>query len=498
MLGLMICFITPAFSQNGYNKIFTAPGAMNQVIIDALVDNDTIVCFGTVVDSAENKIGVYFARLDTLGNILLYKTHYDTFNNGFLVIGTSSKLIKAVDGGYVGTARYGQGQACLAIRFDPEGNILWTHQINKGVDKVIYDYGVFEDKGSFLFYGNHQDINYNVDIFCRKIDQFGNFIWHRNYHAFEDDESPRSFMKNNDNSYFLGAYRGKHNAGITDPGYWTQTWIVEIDSMGYVKKDFLTEKSEKQVGPTSMHMQNGELTYTSALMVYNLPGIYVPLMSISMHRINWATGERLWTKLHSERGYLSYWYDVRRMPGQDDWIAVGAHRIYPPGWVQRGYIGRISAEGDLLWSRTDSAVVVPDVGCEGYLVSVDFLSSGSIIAAGYSDVENEQKMWLLKISPDGCMTPINCALSATRLPSGKLAETSVSPNPVADVLTVELPEGEGGRYEVYNSSGRLVLLGELLPSANSTLNVSTLEGGVYFLHVYGRERAYVARFVKVP
>jgi hypothetical protein len=98
-------------------------------------------------------------------------------------------------------------------------------------------------------------------------------------------------------------------------------------------------------------------------------------------------------------------------------------------------------------------------------VSVEFLSSGSIIAAGYSDVENEQKMWLLKISPDGCMTPINCALSATRLPSGKPAETSVSPNPVADVLTVELPEGEGG---------------------------------VYFLHVYGRERAYVARFVKVP
>ena len=143
-------------------------------------------------------------------------------------------------------------------------------------------------------------------------------------------------------------------------------------------------------------------------------------------------------------------------------------------------------------------MVVPDVGCEGYLVSVDFLSSGSIIAAGYSDVENEQKMWLLKISPDGCMTPINCALSATRLPSGKPAETSVSPNPVADVLTVELPEGEGGRYEVYNSSGRFVLLGELLPSANNTLNVSTLEGGVYFLHVYGRERAYVARFVKVP
>jgi len=107
-------------------------------------------------------------------------------------------------------------------------------------------------------------------------------------------------------------------------------------------------------------------------------------------------------------------------------------------------------------------------------------------------------MWLLKISPDGCMTPINCALSATRLPSGKPAETSVSPNPVADVLTVELPEGEGGRYEVYNSSGRLVLLGELLPSANSTLNVSTLEGGVYFLHVYGGERANVARFVKAP
>jgi hypothetical protein len=237
-----------------------------------------------------------------------------------------------------------------------------------------------------------------------------------------------------------------------------------------------------------MHMQNGELTYTSALMVYNLPGIYVPLMSISMHRINWATGERLWTKLHSERGYLSYWYDVRRMPGQDDWIAVGAHRIYPPGWVQRGYIGRISAEGDLLWSRTDSAVVVPDVGCEGYLVSVDFLSSGSIIAAGYSDVENEQKMWLLKISPDGCMTPINCALSATRLPSGKLAETSVSPNPVADVLTIRhtFPDNQALLIRVFDVQGRQVdglqFDAREIPTGQIALRMGSYAAGMYTIN----------------
>jgi hypothetical protein len=497
MLGLMICFITPAFSQNGYNKVFNTPGLQSQNLSDALIDQDTIVCFGTCFDSVQNRFGIYFAKMDTFGHLLTLKTHFETLDNRELVIGFHSELIKLTDGNYICTARYAYGLACLVIKFDRKGDILWKHQVDKGNHHVIYDTGIFEDNNSLFFYGWYQDVYYNDDIFCRKMDKDGNFIWHRNYHAFDDDEFPLALIKNHNNSYFIGAIRDKHNAGISDPGYWTQTWIVEIDSMGYVKKDFLTEKSEKQVGTNSLHYENGELTYSSAIW-YNLPGIYVPLQNISMHRINWATGERLWTKLHSERGYLSYWYDVRRMPGQDDWIAVGAHRIYPPGWVQRGYIGRISAEGDLLWSRTDSAVVVPDVGCEGYLVSVDFLSSGSIIAAGYSDVENEQKMWLLKISPDGCMTPINCALSATRLPSGKLAETSVSPNPVADVLTVELPEGEGGRYEVYNSSGRLVLLGELLPSANSTLNVSTLEGGVYFLHVYGRERAYVARFVKVP
>jgi len=41
----------------------------------------------------------------------------------------------------------------------------------------------------------------------------------------------------------------------------------------------------------------------------------------------------------------------------------------------------------------------------------------------------------------------------------------------------------------------LPLVHQFAPAA---VHLEPLEGGVYFLHVYGEERAYVARFVKAP
>jgi hypothetical protein len=59
-------------------------------------------------------------------------------------------------------------------------------------------------------------------------------------------------------------------------------------------------------------------------------------------------------------------------------------------------------------------------------------------------------------------------------------ETNLYPNPVSDVLTLDL---EGSfRYTVYDVSGRAVMQG-VLSASDHTLSVANLESGVYYIRL---------------
>lgn len=68
------------------------------------------------------------------------------------------------------------------------------------------------------------------------------------------------------------------------------------------------------------------------------------------------------------------------------------------------------------------------------------------------------------------------------------------PNPVSSVLTIEASQNLGGNIEIVDINGKLVKTVRS-EGMNLQIDVSSLENGVYFIHVKGNQQMAVKRFV---
>ena len=73
-------------------------------------------------------------------------------------------------------------------------------------------------------------------------------------------------------------------------------------------------------------------------------------------------------------------------------------------------------------------------------------------------------------------------------------ELSVYPNPVVDVLNLELPGNGSYHYLIFDNMGREVLSGRI--QGEQRISVNTLASGTYILRVMGETKLYQSRFVK--
>ena len=75
-------------------------------------------------------------------------------------------------------------------------------------------------------------------------------------------------------------------------------------------------------------------------------------------------------------------------------------------------------------------------------------------------------------------------------------ELKVYPNPVRDVLNMELPESDGANWtlRLYNAVGNLVLSRTVV--AGESVNVSSLASGVYFLQLSNGDEVLRAKVIK--
>ncbi len=85
---------------------------------------------------------------------------------------------------------------------------------------------------------------------------------------------------------------------------------------------------------------------------------------------------------------------------------------------------------------------------------------------------------------------INAPINANKL--------SVSPNPVTDIVNIELPVAINiTQVRVYNSLGQLVIDENKIPSGNTiTLNMQDYTAGIYFVEISDGEKTYKTKIVK--
>ena len=72
---------------------------------------------------------------------------------------------------------------------------------------------------------------------------------------------------------------------------------------------------------------------------------------------------------------------------------------------------------------------------------------------------------------------------------------SISPNPVNEILNVNLESSSKYNYEIFDVTGRLISDGSFEDKAMN-LNVSQYQSGVYYLSVFNGSGSRVVKFVK--
>ncbi|MFY1047801.1 LamG-like jellyroll fold domain-containing protein [Chryseobacterium sp. GP-SGM7] len=102
---------------------------------------------------------------------------------------------------------------------------------------------------------------------------------------------------------------------------------------------------------------------------------------------------------------------------------------------------------------------------------------GGYIAASIDDVG----IWSRVLTTTEISQLYNSTLSTNDVKSIK-SNTSIAPNPVSDILSVNIPLKGKNVYKIIDINGRIVLTGEL---NDSKINVSSLNNGAYFLDIEG-------------
>ena len=117
-----------------------------------------------------------------------------------------------------------------------------------------------------------------------------------------------------------------------------------------------------------------------------------------------------------------------------------------------------------------------------------YTSYEQVISLSADNVEDDDLGYYVNVTLRRILTGIGFPMASKAL--------KVYPNPVRDVLNMELPESDGANWtlRLYNAVGNLVLSRTVV--AGESVNVSSLASGVYFLQLSNGEEVLSAKVIK--
>ncbi|MBK6929405.1 MAG: T9SS type A sorting domain-containing protein [Saprospirales bacterium] len=163
-----------------------------------------------------------------------------------------------------------------------------------------------------------------------------------------------------------------------------------------------------------------------------------------------------------------------------------------------GWLYKVSPELDSLWSLQLIAPVPEPKVSGNYLGGVGVLSSGNMVAGGYSMYNSQITCWLVKFSTDGCVDTLWCAVTPAWEPDEpeiQPRQLRLYPNPAQETFFVELPEGDYPVWvELYTMDSRLLQRQRL--ESNEALKIAGLPQGIYLCRVIDASGLiYIAKLI---
>lgn len=478
-----------SFSQEGFSKAYDFDNAA-ATFFDMDLDGDHIVLMGNTRIDSIDQWGVFFTRMDTLGNILDYQVYLDS-QNDWMVANTNNGLTKLSNGGFALSATPFSRQAGIVIMIDSIGNMVTTYEypdslVNSIRQKKILE---LEDEG-YLITGYKQ---YPPDVLAKtyvmKIDLEGNKLWEKSYGIPDFNNYYSSLIQEEENKFILGIGVQKPLGGSL-LNFKSQSRILVLDSLGEIQAERITDFSEKEGGAFNIHnTSDGGYIYSASYL-----HIFDAWNTADQQKIVRLDSNLnvVWSKIIGlPIDPMNHLWDLEPTP-DGDWVAFG-NETTPLDNVtmmqdREGRIFKITDSGDSLWNRFDTIGWHPIGAARDYFTGGVVLSSGSIIACGYYDFYDPPKSfaWLYKVNKNGCLTPDDCAYLPVYVPY--LEEENffqIFPNPASEVLNIYFKSNhkrKEGLFRLVDINGRIVF--ELKAEQNDLdykIPLKKYTSGIYFL-----------------
>jgi len=460
-----------------------------------LLSNDTITIYGGIRENDQPAFGLLFSQFDTSGNLLHYKVYNDTKEDNVVRVFPNSFIKLANNEGYAGIGGIFERIFGFLILYNLDGSVK---KVVEYPDDILQDYyiEIIEVSDGFFILGNKQKNNYHQDIFLMKIDKEGNKLWEKSYGHPTRENFYGSIVKLNDNEYVIGGA-----TSIIPPFPQlvknTSNFYV-IDSLGNLKSSWQSQPSVTDRGVTygMQRTEQGGWIYST------IEGQFEPPANVFEGKLKLIERDSNYN-IVNEQSYgdfssSNFILNLKKL-SNGDLLMLGQRAVKktpPPPYTYTGLLMgsllRITPSGDSIWNYLDTAFTF----ASNIIYDAVELSSGSIIACGYSETTNPLKDWgwIIKISKDGCIDTLNCMPISSIVSIPNNDKINVYPNPSTDVVYLDIPEALNIEYQIFDIAGILVLQGS---QTGGKFDIRQLNSGGYILKILGKHGLMVKKIIKI-
>lgn len=492
MSKVLLCFVawlshaTNAFLQNGINQNYLFDHG-DMTFREMKVKNDKIYCLGISLPlplPAYQTLTV--AKIDSSGNLINYTTLQDTAG-GHLSLTSNSGFTVCQDGGVAFLAHRIANKWLYFYKLDKSLSVEYLTKVELPGER-LQCYSLIETEEGFLAVGQTTaDFKLYSGLLMR-LDKSGDLIEAKRY-------SVSNYLLNyfnevipyTDSTFLLFGLILDNSYPVKEIG----RWFVEVDKFGEVVNEHISlSASIDQYVPWAVEMLPDKSLFVCAVKGYGFlnPNGTSPYGQFHVGKMS-KNFEYLWNKPVGPVSTFDFIgiQDIALTP-DGGFVFAGERAGYgysptsTPPERPGGWLFKCSAEGDSLWSRLDYSIGADPLDVDfNTFKNVEVLSSGSIVAAGYSGTDHFEG-WLIKVSLDGCIDTLLCNTSKI-LDSTKTAGLEIFPNPATTVLRVKWQEPFAVKnLQIFDVGGRE------MPSPNVKLDidgadiwVSGFASGIYFI-----------------
>ena len=502
-------FILIIFSQNStgqttFNKRMSL-GYLASRLTNILPTDTCYYGTAMVADSiAPFSKGALFLKFDLEGNVLFSKPYINT-NKSFEIWQNTFQSYNS--GSFIssGSSWELSTKTLLVTEFNNLGDTIWSKEYFHplfpeftrlhNIDFLSLPDSTFVFTTMILVGEDPGDIDFHVI----KTDQNGIIEWQNTYGNQRWDFPFSMTFDSFTNEIIIGGLKTDQNTEVEDYEY--QNYIFRLNLQGNITWEYISPVPEGLKGGARdmVVLEDGSLVIASGIgYEIDAASVNEVFYEKSIFKVN-LDKEVVWEKeykdiLDIEINTIAIANRILKISDNSGFILVGKSGVDLPQsgntFEGRGWISKISNEGDKIWTR--EYVGLDNLFNRQEFYDIKETNDEGFILCGESKNSEigdpvPQQTWLLKLDEYGCLVPGCQIIDDIEEVGGFKFELKLFPNPTSDYLNIFIRNHSSftsNIFSIYDNQGRLID-GYNCSIKEGTISISTENyiSGEYFITV---------------